>query len=275
MSYTVSAPSSASPASQAGKTGPASAPKTAGKTDKGFSFWDLVDIVNPLQHIPVVNNIYRNITGDEIGMVARIAGGALFGGVAGAAFGAANALMVHEKGADLGQMAMDTAGFSGKKPAKADEDLQVIEVRPVAKNAAKDHGIIWDDAPKAVAAAKPASVIHDKAPVQAAEKQDDKPVELAAALPSPQDLHALEPGIGSPDAVPVTASVPATAPAPELPKENIQQNMMQALAKYESMQRLGNIGGDIGKDKAEEKGFIAAQNGKKPFSGLVNIRRFN
>lgn len=263
MSYTVSAPSSASPASQAGKTGPASAPKTAGKTDKGFSFWDLVDIVNPLQHIPVVNNIYRNITGDEIGTVARIAGGALFGGVAGAAFGAANALMVHEKGADLGQMAMDTAGFSGKKPAKADEDLQVIEVRPVAKNAAKDHGIIWDDAPKAVAAAKPASVIHDKAPVQ------------AAALPSPQDLNALEPGIGSPDAVPVTASVPAAAPAPELPKENIQQNMMQALAKYESMQRLGNIGGDIGKDKADEKGFITAQNGKKPFSGLGNIRRFN
>ncbi|MEQ8966082.1 MAG: hypothetical protein RID91_09675 [Azospirillaceae bacterium] len=45
-----------------------------------FGFWDFVDIINPLQHIPVVNHVYRQITGDEIQAPARVFGGALFGG---------------------------------------------------------------------------------------------------------------------------------------------------------------------------------------------------
>lgn len=48
--------------------------------EKGMSFGDILDIVNPLQHIPVVSTIYRMVTGDEISMGARMAGGALFGG---------------------------------------------------------------------------------------------------------------------------------------------------------------------------------------------------
>src|SRR5512143_165373 len=31
---------------------------TASPTDEGFSFSDLLDIVNPLQHIPVVSTLY-------------------------------------------------------------------------------------------------------------------------------------------------------------------------------------------------------------------------
>ncbi|MBT5049270.1 MAG: hypothetical protein HOM58_12290 [Rhodospirillaceae bacterium] len=34
---------------------------------KGFSFGDFLDIINPLQHIPVVSTIYRMVTEDEIG----------------------------------------------------------------------------------------------------------------------------------------------------------------------------------------------------------------
>lgn len=52
------------------------------------SFWDLLDIINPLQHIPVVSTIYREITGDTIKPIARLAGGALFGGLVGAGFAA-------------------------------------------------------------------------------------------------------------------------------------------------------------------------------------------
>ena len=32
----------------------------------GFTFSDLMDIINPLQHIPVVSSIYRSLSGDEI-----------------------------------------------------------------------------------------------------------------------------------------------------------------------------------------------------------------
>jgi hypothetical protein len=63
--------------------GPAAAAATASKTDEGFTFHDLLDIVNPLQHIPVVSTIYRAITGDQIKTFPKIAGDTLFGGVTG------------------------------------------------------------------------------------------------------------------------------------------------------------------------------------------------
>lgn len=53
--------------------------------DDGFSFWDFLDIINPLQHIPVVNQAYRALTGDTIDTPARLAGGLLFGGPVGLA----------------------------------------------------------------------------------------------------------------------------------------------------------------------------------------------
>ena len=63
--------------------GPAAATATASGTDEGFSFHDLIDIVNPLQHIPVVSTIYRAITGEHIKTFPKIAGDTLFGGVTG------------------------------------------------------------------------------------------------------------------------------------------------------------------------------------------------
>jgi len=55
----------------------------------GFGFDDLLDVVNPLQHLPGVSQVYRHFSGDEIGMLPRIAGGMLFGGP----FGAAGAMV--------------------------------------------------------------------------------------------------------------------------------------------------------------------------------------
>lgn len=52
--------------------------------EDGFSFSDIIDIINPLQHIPIINSFYRKITGDTIAPVMQIVGGALFGGPIGA-----------------------------------------------------------------------------------------------------------------------------------------------------------------------------------------------
>ena len=49
-----------------------------------FGFGDLVDMVNPLHHIPLVSNLYESTTGDTIGAIAKIVGGAIFGGPIGA-----------------------------------------------------------------------------------------------------------------------------------------------------------------------------------------------
>ena len=45
--------------------------------DDGFTFGDFLDIVNPLQHIPIVGTIYRAITGDTMEAGSEIAGGRL------------------------------------------------------------------------------------------------------------------------------------------------------------------------------------------------------
>jgi hypothetical protein len=51
--------------------------------EEGF-FDHLLDVVNPLQHIPIIGTIYRAITGDKIGSVEKIMGGTLYGGMWGA-----------------------------------------------------------------------------------------------------------------------------------------------------------------------------------------------
>jgi hypothetical protein len=69
-----------------------------------FSFKDLLDIVNPLQHIPVIGSIYRYLTGDEPSVGTRVIGDALYGGPIG--FGVSvvsNALLTNESGQDLGE----------------------------------------------------------------------------------------------------------------------------------------------------------------------------
>jgi hypothetical protein len=69
-----------------------------------FSFKDLLDIVNPLQHLPVVGSIYRYLTGDEPAVGTRVIGDTLYGGPIG--FGvsvASNALLTSSDGKDLGE----------------------------------------------------------------------------------------------------------------------------------------------------------------------------
>jgi hypothetical protein len=72
----------------------------------GFTFGDVLDIINPLQHIPVVSDIYRALTGDEIAPAARLMGGGLLGGVPGLAVAAVNTAVQEVAGQDLGEMAI-------------------------------------------------------------------------------------------------------------------------------------------------------------------------
>jgi hypothetical protein len=60
-----------------------SRPHPAQADDDGFGFDDFLDIINPLQHLPIIGTAYRAITGDKIETPAKLAGGALFGGIFG------------------------------------------------------------------------------------------------------------------------------------------------------------------------------------------------
>jgi hypothetical protein len=80
------------------KTGETSAPKLvswrgapAGPQmsyeDNDFSFSDVVDFINPLQHIPVIGTLYREATGDAIKPETQVAGDILYGGAVAAVGG--------------------------------------------------------------------------------------------------------------------------------------------------------------------------------------------
>lgn len=58
------------------------------KTDSGEKkesfFQHILDVINPLQHLPIIGTIYRAATGERLDAVEKIAGDALYGGLWGA-----------------------------------------------------------------------------------------------------------------------------------------------------------------------------------------------
>jgi hypothetical protein len=67
----------------------------------GFSFADMLDVVNPLQHLPGISAFYRSLTGDTISSGAKLAGGALFGGPIGFVVALANEIFESATGHDM------------------------------------------------------------------------------------------------------------------------------------------------------------------------------
>ena len=87
--------------------------------EDGFTFGDFLDIINPLQHIPVVSTIYRAVTGDEVSTGARVfgstlLGGALFGSIAGLFGTVIDSFIKETTGKEIGEHAL--ALFDGEAP---------------------------------------------------------------------------------------------------------------------------------------------------------------
>ncbi|MFZ5931506.1 MAG: hypothetical protein ACOY15_09865 [Pseudomonadota bacterium] len=98
--------------------------RTAGAAQKkaGFSFAGFLDMINPLQHIPIVSSIYRRITGDEITPVGRVAGDTMFFGVIGLASSLINTVIEKVTGKDAGDHVMTAMlGEKDKAPVPADD----------------------------------------------------------------------------------------------------------------------------------------------------------
>lgn len=91
----------------------------------GFTFGDLIDVINPLQHIPVVSTVYRALTGDQIAAGPRMMGGALLGGVAGFALSAVSAAVESQTGKDIGGHALVAMGLADDGQAKLASAAQV------------------------------------------------------------------------------------------------------------------------------------------------------
>jgi hypothetical protein len=186
---------------QGGDTSGTSSSAAAASSSSSHGFMDflttLFDIINPLEHIPIISTIYEHVTGHHMNPVARIAGGALYGGPVGAAVGVADVMVEKSTGKDLGDnvLAM-VSGKGGSKPAA-----------PVAL--AQNAPITWDSTAK---------VQWDTPPTSTASLRGvDADVNTSANL-------ALLQGQGN----------SATAPAP-VPREQIAQQMMSGLDKYAAL----------------------------------------
>lgn len=109
----------------------------------GFTFYDFLDMVNPLQHIPIVGALYREWTGDQIDPGSRIAGGALFGGPIGLGAAIANVWIERESGKDMGEHVMASLfdgdeARDGKPENYRDQDRAEPDTRPPWSNAVID-----------------------------------------------------------------------------------------------------------------------------------------
>lgn len=112
--------------------------------EDGYSFGDVIDMINPLQHLPVIGMLYRKFTGDTIKPFASIIGGALFGGPVGAVSSTVNAIVKDRTGKDVGENALSMVGIDVAPAKPAKEDLvyyapKMEETINPAKLAAANH----------------------------------------------------------------------------------------------------------------------------------------
>lgn len=106
--------------------------------DDGFTFSDLIDVINPLQHIPLVSTMYREASEDTIDAGARIMGSTLFFGPLGLAGAVTNVLIEEGTGQDIGE---HIAGLFKSDDTQDGLDGQETDIAEIAafETAAGEH----------------------------------------------------------------------------------------------------------------------------------------
>ena len=95
-------------------------------SSEGPSFKDVLDTINPLQHIPIVSTIYQSATGDTQSTGAKLLGGALFGGPIGFIAALFDSILQSATGADIAHNVM--AAVEGQPvPAMQNGTMQLAD----------------------------------------------------------------------------------------------------------------------------------------------------
>ncbi|HUK00434.1 MAG TPA: hypothetical protein VLV85_19435 [Stellaceae bacterium] len=265
------------PAASAPISPPAPQARTAWHNASGFSFRDILDIINPLQHLPIIGSVYRWLTGDRPGAVAQVAGDALYGGPIGAAVGFVGTALEDNSGRDVGERVLTAMFGSHDNPS----GTAVAAAAPSAAPAS---------AATAVASATPAPANPPASPLPLPARPDHAPLPLFGGIAQPvpaaqagvptaastltpaqqflaQTTGAIRPA--APVAVaparqasaPPTKIVPLSLPAGALPANtattvpmpvnpqtpvDISQKMLDALDKYQRLEKQRESSGSPG-----------------------------
>ena len=183
---------------------PQTAAKTAGKDDDVLTFGDILDTINPLQHIPLVDVVYRHLTGDTIRPQGEILGGLLYGGLIGGAVATASVLLRETTGFDPEEQIV--ASLLGDSPS-SHSGATTTTVAAAAP------------APAQTAPAKPVETVQAK-PVQSAALQTAQ-AEPRVAASAPIQLHpAPRAAVGT-----QTAALPAAPPAHASAENHARQSL--------------------------------------------------
>jgi hypothetical protein len=113
---------------------------SSGSTSLKTAFHDLLDIVNPLQHLPVIGTLYRAMTGDQIGKFEKVAGDGLYGGLWGAVSSVADLAFEAITGKDFGDTVLALFKGDGTKSPAAAQDT--ITPQPVATAPTPDTDVV-------------------------------------------------------------------------------------------------------------------------------------
>lgn len=108
--------------------------KTQSHSTEAFQFEDVVDIINPLHHLPVISMVYRGLTGDTLHPMSQIIGGALYGGPVGAVTGTANAISQVQTGKDIGDHALGFVGIGNSDADIVDKYNPETQLNTAAEN---------------------------------------------------------------------------------------------------------------------------------------------
>lgn len=131
--------------------------------DDGPSFSDVLDILNPLQHIPIINTIYQHLTGDNEGAVADVAGGTLWTGPIGLVTSLIDLAVKSDTGKSVSDNILSWLGFEDDdQPVKAAQAEQVQQQEA------------------AVTSAPPAVTVQALAPLPVRQRSDEKKIDKDA-----------------------------------------------------------------------------------------------
>ena len=146
-------------------TAPAPIKAFSGGED-GPSFKDVIDILNPLQHIPVINTIYRHLTGDEEGAVADVGGGALYMGPVGLIGSLVDLAVKADSGKSIGDNILSWLGLGDDDDAPAQAEAAKTAEAQIQQQQAQQTA--------AATAPLPAITAQALAPLPARQRGDDR-----------------------------------------------------------------------------------------------------
>lgn len=205
-------------------------------TSKGLSFFDFLDLINPLQHIPIVSSIYRELTGDTIRPEIQMAGAALLGGPVGLMVAGAHAVFEAENGRGVGEEVLAQVGFGGTAGARRVASAEPAAQEPAPPATAQAATAEMPAQPERIALNSAQATGLDALIAASSRQKDGEGARVIARFQVPPQANAEKATMAD-----ARAAAPSTI-TPSAQNGGVPSLMQDALQKYEALMRARQRG---------------------------------